>query len=359
MSRVRTPSPAPNPPIRAWSDTQPEDSGDRIDRLTGVRPPPQRLSLVPAAIRRSRRASSREAGSAIWPCRAGSRVLTVPASGPSSTRRVKSSGVGYPALASRLHPKPWISTPIPLDGFMSLIEIVPRCPGSKPGIVAAVSLATDTITAVLERFSTSNENMTGPTTGSGPVLVVGTGVSTACEASWIVGSGVGAGEQAATITIRAASTSIFIARHLHPVDVVDGDDAQAWMVTSHATTGRTPTVRNVGPATVLAHRFPATNWTGSTRQPRSAPQQSDLGTFQAACRGFEPRLPLQIHSRFVAGSPSSRVRPMRGARGKARNCRPTSSPGSWPATRRPRPCGRLPRGRSLTRRSRCNDRIRC
>jgi hypothetical protein len=54
-----------------------------------------------------------------------------------------------------------------------VIEIVPRWPGSKPGSVAAVSLATDTTTPMLASFSTSKENDvgegTGPVDGSGAV----------------------------------------------------------------------------------------------------------------------------------------------------------------------------------------------
>jgi hypothetical protein len=97
--------------------------------------------------------------------------------------------------------------PDPVGWVQELDRDRAALPVSKPGIVAAASLATETITPTLARFSTSNENMAGPMTGPGPVVVVGTGVSAACEAAGIVDRGLGTGEQAARLTTTAASTS--------------------------------------------------------------------------------------------------------------------------------------------------------
>jgi hypothetical protein len=126
---------------------------------------------------------------------------------------VKGDGAIYISLASRPHPVPWISTAIPFRGFRRLIEIVPRCPGSKPGSVAAVSLATDTTTPMLAWFSTSNVKVVGDAVGgfgggrNGGVLVAGVAATVAvgrevggCE----VGLGVGAHAQS---VIRSAANA--------------------------------------------------------------------------------------------------------------------------------------------------------
>jgi hypothetical protein len=113
---------------------------------------------------------------------------------------VNGDGVGYIALARRRHSAPWISTEIPFCGFPRGISMVPRWPGSKPGRVAAVSLATDTTTPMLAWFSTSKEKTVGDAAGGfvGGVLVAATPVAVAdgrdvgCSA---VGLGVGAHAQ--------------------------------------------------------------------------------------------------------------------------------------------------------------------
>jgi hypothetical protein len=48
---------------------------------------------------------------------------------------------------------------MPLSAFKSGIEIVPRCPGSNPGMTAAVSLVTETTTPTLALFSTSTRKV--------------------------------------------------------------------------------------------------------------------------------------------------------------------------------------------------------
>jgi hypothetical protein len=106
-------------------------------------------------------------GSGIGVLEAPARVesLTVPDCDPSTTSMVKVDGVGYIALPSRRHSVPWISTEIPFCGFPRGISIVPRWPDSKPGMVAAVSLATDTTTPMLAWFSTSKAKTVGDAAG--------------------------------------------------------------------------------------------------------------------------------------------------------------------------------------------------
>lgn len=154
-------------------------------------------------------------GSGIGALEAPARVerLTLPACAPSSTSRVKGEGVGYIALASRRHSVPWISTEMPFCGFRRLIEIVPRCPGPKPGRVAAVSLATDTITPMLARFSTSKEKVVSEADGLG----VGTRTVLGDDddgragpvVSAVVGCGevVGAGEHAPSTAMSTATNT--------------------------------------------------------------------------------------------------------------------------------------------------------
>jgi hypothetical protein len=111
------------------------------------------------------------------PARAES--LTVPDCDPSTSRMVKGDGVGYIALASSRHSLPWISTEIPFCGFPSGIEIVPRCPRSKPRRVAEVSLATDTTTPMVAWFSTSKAKTlpepSGEVVGDVPLVAVADG----------------------------------------------------------------------------------------------------------------------------------------------------------------------------------------
>lgn len=138
---------------------------------------------------------------------------TVPASGPSSTSRVKGTGVGYIAVASSRHPPPWISTAMPFSGFNSGIEIVPRCPGSNPGKVAAESLATETTTPKLAWFSTSKLKATGDAVRSVVGVVVGNGViATVADGAGVGGcvDGLGVGLQA-EIAIRSAASARRIA----------------------------------------------------------------------------------------------------------------------------------------------------
>jgi hypothetical protein len=153
-------------------------------------------------------------GSGIGVLEAPARVesLTLPDCGPSSTSRVKGDGVGYIALASRRHSVPWISTEIPFRGFRRLIETVPRCPGSKPGRVAAVSLATDTTTPMLAWFSTSKVKIVGDAVGgfggglNGGVLVAGV-AATVADGSDVGGCevGLGDGEHASSVITTAAN----------------------------------------------------------------------------------------------------------------------------------------------------------
>jgi hypothetical protein len=129
--------------------------------------------------------------------------LTLPDRDPSATNMVKGDGVGYIALASRRHSVPWISTEIPFCGFPKGISIVPRWPGSKPGRVAAVSLATDTTTPMLAWFSTSKAKTVGDAAGGlvGGVLVAGVAVAVADGCSAV---GIGVGAQAPSV-IRIAA----------------------------------------------------------------------------------------------------------------------------------------------------------
>jgi hypothetical protein len=133
----------------------------------------------------------------------------VPGCDPSTTSTVKGKGVGYMALASRRHCVPWISTEIPFCGFRRLIEIVPRCAGSKPGRVAAVSLATDTITPMLAWFSTSKAKAVYEGVGefAGEALA-GAGLSEADGRTARVSEvGPGAGEQAPSANRSAATVN--------------------------------------------------------------------------------------------------------------------------------------------------------
>lgn len=101
---------------------------------------------------------------------------------------------------------------MPFCGSRTLIEIVPRCPGSKPGSVAAVSLATDTTTPMLAWFSTSKVKVVGDAVGgfgdgrNGGVLVAGV-AATVADGSEVGGSEVGLGEgaHAPSMTMSAAN----------------------------------------------------------------------------------------------------------------------------------------------------------
>jgi hypothetical protein len=89
---------------------------------------------------------------------------------------------------------------------------VPRCPGSKPGRVAAVSLATDTTTPILAWFSTSNLKVEGEAVGgfgdgrNGGVLFAGV-AATVADGSEVGGGevGLGVGAHATRVTRSAAN----------------------------------------------------------------------------------------------------------------------------------------------------------